>query len=90
MEVNIMMNYDQCGFITYYRGFMANDYDTHYEYVEDGAWEKDYFADWLASCSDYPSLDEIEHFCHQVQYYMGHWFDGVKAGKIDSEAGVEE
>ena len=84
-----MMNYTACDFVTNFRGEMANNYDTHLEYVEMGAWEKDYFADWLASCSDYPSLEEIEDFCHSVNYYIGHWFDGVEAGIIDPEAGTD-
>lgn len=85
-----MMNYSECGFITEFRGKMANEYDTHLEYVEDGAWEKDYFADWLASYSDYPYLEEIEDFCRKVNYYIRHWFDGVEKGVIDSEASREE
>lgn len=89
------MNYKElCGFISYFRGEMANEYATHYEYVESGDWEKDYFANWLKeqlACGEgYPSLKEIEDFCQEVQYYIGHWFAGVEAGKIDSEAGVEE
>ena len=85
----MMKDYSTVGFVSYYRGKRANEYDTHLEYVEMGAWEKDYFADWLASCSDYPSLEEIEDFCRTTNYYIRHWFDGVKAGKIDPEAGTE-
>lgn len=85
-----MMNYNECGFITEFRGCLAEEYDTHLEYVESGGWEKDYFNDWLISCSDYPTLGEIEDFCKTLQYYLDHWFDGVEEGKIDPEAGVEE
>ena len=84
------MNYVECGFISYFRGEMANDYDTHLEYVESGAWEKDYFSCWLESCSDYPDLKEIESFCKTLQHYLDHWFNGVEEGKIDPEAGVED
>ena len=84
-----MMNYNECDFITEFRGECANGYATHLEYVEMGGWEKDYFARWLDSCIDYPTLDEIESFCHTVSYYLDHWFDGVEVGKIDPEAGVE-
>ena len=50
----MMKDYSTVGFVSYYRGKRANEYDTHLEYVEDGAWEKDYFADWLDSDPDYP------------------------------------
>lgn len=85
-----MKNYSAVGFISYFRGVMASEYSTHLEYVEMGGWERDYFADWLASCSDYPSLDEIEDFCHNVNKAIELWLDGVEAGVIDSEAGVED
>ena len=69
-----MMNYTECYFINNFCGELADEHDTHFEYVESGDWEKDYFADWLVSCSDYPSLKEIEDFCHTTQYYIRHWF----------------
>ena len=88
------MNYTvECAFVTDFRGVSANDYATHLEYVKSGAWEKDYFVWWIDTHGlykeDYPTLKEIEDFCHQVSYYLRHWFDGVKAGKIDPEAGTE-
>lgn len=85
-----MMNYNECDFITEFRGECANDYATHKEYVEMGGWEMDYFSNWLEGLKDgeYPHLDEIEVFCHTVSYYLGHWLDGVEAGIIDPEAGV--
>lgn len=88
-----MMNYNECDFITNFRGEYANDYFTHKEYVESGAWEKDYFSNWLdayIASGEYPMLEDIENFCKTTNYYLNHWFDGVELGKIDPEAGVEE
>ena len=86
----MMKDYSTVGFVSYYRGKRANEYDTHLEYVEDGAWEKDYFADWLDSDPDYPFLDEIIDFATKVDNAIQMWVEGVRAGVIDSEAGVEE
>jgi hypothetical protein len=87
-----MKNYVECGFISYFRGESANDYDTHFEYVESGAWEKDYFFNWLESYDDkdHSFLEEIKNFCKTTQYYLKHWFDAVEAGVIDPEAGFED
>ena len=86
-----MMNYVECGFISYFRGENANDYATHKEYVESGVWEKDYFSHWLEGWTDdYPDLEDIKNFCKTTQYYLKHWFDGVEAGVIDPEAGFED
>ena len=52
----MMNDYSAVGFVSYFRGELANEYDTHLEYVEMGGWEKDYFADWLDSDPDYPFL----------------------------------
>lgn len=82
-------NYSDVGFINEFKGESANDYETYLEYVEQGGWERDYFADWLSSCSDYPSLEEIERFCNWLQNLIDKWFEGVEAGVIDSEAGWE-
>ena len=86
-----MMYYNECKFITEFRGERANDYATHFDYVKDGAWEKDYFLNWLTSYSEdeYPSLDEIGDCCKTVAYYIGHWLDGVEAGLVDPEAGMK-
>ena len=85
-----MMNYSAVEYISNYRGQFANEYDTHLEYVESGAWEKDYFSAWLEGCSDYPSLCELMVFCKEVSYDIRHWLDGVNSGKIDPEAGIED
>ena len=86
----MMNDYSTVGFVSYFRGELANEYDTHLEYVEMGGWEKDYFADWLDSDPDYPFLDEIIDFATKVDNAIQMWFEGVRAGVIDSEAGVEE
>ena len=84
------MNYNECEFITNFRGEFADDYPTHLEYVKSGMWEKDYFANWLLEQTDsdcYPLLEDIERFCHQTLYYLGHWFAGVEEGAINPEGG---
>lgn len=84
-------NYSEVGWISYFRGEYANDYRTHLDYVEAGAWEKDYFAHWLEADDDYyPELDEIASFCINLQKAIEKWFEGVEAGVIDSEAGWED
>lgn len=89
-----MMNYNECDFITNFRGEFANEYATHLEYVKSGDWERDYFQHWTNSqmLADYgfPTLEEIKVFCHTTMYYMGHWYDGVESGVINPEAGVVE
>ena len=88
-----MENYSEVGFINMYKGEYANDYTTRLKYVEMGAFERDYFADWLESetnSSCYPSLDEIADFCNKVQKAIDKWFEGVYEGVIDSEAGWKD
>ena len=84
-----MMNYSEVSFITEFRGECAGDYATHLEYVEDGAWEKDYFTDWLNSYRDCPYLDEIADFCNKVNDAIQIWFIGVEDGSIDPEASMK-
>lgn len=83
-------NYSDVGLINEFKGEFANEYETRWEYVEQGGWERDYFEDWLRSCSDYPYLDEIEDFCGNLRHLRDKWFEGVEAGVIDSEAGWED
>lgn len=86
-----MMNYKECEFITQFRGDRAKEFATHKEYVEMGDWGVDYLFNWLEGwgSDELPSLDEIGDCCKTVAYYIGHWLDGVEAGVIDPEAGVE-
>lgn len=49
-----------------YKGDLFTEYNSVYEYVLSGDWEKDYFASWLDSCSDYPTLSEIMSFCNET------------------------
>lgn len=93
-ESIVMKDYSGVGFITYFRGELANDYDTHKEYVEYGGWEKDYFIYWteteMNDGNGYPSLDDIIHFATRLNNEIEFWLEGVEAGVIDPEAGVEE
>ena len=85
------MRYDSVGFISYFRGESANNYATHKEYVEAGAWAQDFLFNWLETwgADEFPSLDRIGDFCHKLQENIDLWHDGVIAGAIDPEAGVE-
>ena len=74
-----------------FKGECARDYKTRYDYVCDyGAWEKDYFASWIESCSDYPMLSEIQEFCESVSACIERWIYAVDQGYIDSEEGWAE
>lgn len=73
-----MMNYNECEFITKFRGEFAADYPTHLEYVKSGMWEKDYFAHWLLEKSDadcYPTLDEIIDFSTKLKNDIENWLE---------------
>lgn len=71
-----------------FEGECANDYKTRREYVEMwGAFEKDYFAAWLESCSDYPSLDEIIGQAQFIQKMIDNWFLAEEFGLINAEDG---
>ena len=85
-----MKDYSTVGFISNYRGEYADEYRTHLEYVESGAWEKDYFAAWLEGCSDYPKLGEIMEFCEVINDALTEWIQGVETGEIDPEAEVKD
>ena len=61
-----------------FKGEYFSDYANIKEYVEMGAWEKDYFSAWLASCSDYPTLREIENFCKQTTAIIEAYLDIVE------------
>ncbi len=84
------MNYNECAFITAFRGENAQEYATHLDYVKSGTWEQDYLFNWLDGWSEneYPTLNEIGDCCKTVAYYLKHWLDGVESGAIDPEAGV--
>lgn len=85
-----MKDYSTVGYVSNYRGEYADEYRTHLEYVESGAWEKDYFSAWIEGCSDYPDLWEIKEFCDKVIEDIELWAEGVNIGKIDPETGVED
>ena len=68
-------------FIESFKGVLYSYYEDTYNYVINGGWEKDYFADWLVSCSDYPNLDEIEYFCKQVEKQIAIYIDYVEEVK---------
>lgn len=90
----VMKDYSGVDFITHFCGELANDYDTHKEYVEYGGWEKDYFIYWteceMNDGNGYPSLEEIIRFATRLESEIEFWLEGVEAGVIDPEAGVEE
>lgn len=73
-------------FIQEFEGEYANEYNSRYEYVERGAFEKDYFASWLESCSDYPTLIEIQEFCEAVGEAIKMWLYAVERGYIEPNA----
>ena len=61
-----MKDYSTVGYTSNYRGEYADEYRTHLEYVESGAWEKDYFANWLEDCGGDYNLYDIQEFCKAV------------------------
>ena len=77
-------------FIQEFKGECANDYETRREYVEKCGFEKDYFASWLESCSDYPNLIEIQEFCEAVNDSIIMWTKAVENGLIDTEEGWDK
>lgn len=74
-------------FIQDYRGESASEYSSRLEYVERGGFEKDYFASWLESCSDYPCLNEIKEFCESVDCSIKMWLYAVECGYIEPNDG---
>lgn len=73
--------------INEFKGECANEYKTRYEYILNGAFEKDYFAAWLESCSDYPSLNEIIKFCQDAAKLIDKWVYAVEYGYIEPNDG---
>lgn len=84
------LNYSSADIVSIFRGECANEYTTHKEYVEAGAWERDYLLSWLETwgTDEFPSLNTIGDFCHNLQEMIDLWFVGVNAGEIDPEDGV--
>ena len=84
------VNYSSADIVSIFRGERANEYATHKEYVEAGAWTQDFLFNWLETwgADEFPSLDCIGDFCHNLQETIDLWLDGVKAGEIDPEDGV--
>lgn len=70
-----------------FEGECANEYKTRWEYVESGAFEKDYFAAWLEGCSDYPMMDEIIEQAQFIQKMTGNWYLAEEFGLINAEDG---
>jgi hypothetical protein len=61
-----------------FKGEYFNEYDSFYDYLTYGGWEKDYFASWLESCSDYPTLSEIIDFCKETDRMIRLYIDAVE------------
>ena len=74
-------------FVTSFVGEYADDYKSFYEYVAKGAWEKDYFSDWLDKISvdcGYPSLEEIIAECNFANRQIALYLDIVEEQKEES------
>jgi hypothetical protein len=69
--------------IVEFKGECANEYKSMYDYLTSGGFERDYFASWLKSCSDYPCLDEITEFCDDASEMIQLWVHLHKLGLFE-------
>lgn len=65
-----------------FKGEYFEDYNSIYDYVIYGGWEKDYFSHWLDGCSDYPTLSEIIVFCNDTDRMIRLYIDAVEETEI--------
>ena len=66
-----------------FKGEYADEYKTRLDYVMKGGFERDYFANWLDNCSDYPMTQEIIDMATHIHEMVCEWGDAVDEGWID-------
>ena len=63
---NVLEGYDRVRYILDYEGEHAKCYVSKIKYVEERAFEKDYFKAWIESKDTFPDLETIKDFCESL------------------------
>lgn len=74
-----------------FNGESANMYESRWEYVESGAFERDYFAVWYENydCANscMPLIEDIIAQAQFIQKMIDNWFLAEEFGLINAEDG---